>query len=95
MKAMPLAIPLVPLLVLASCALCQGQVKDPNREAYGEKCPSLYSADAPTLVKYLSDPRRGRSHGESARAPRPTWMRGNGAGFRMLRQSSNVPFSPK
>ncbi|HWG58889.1 MAG TPA: hypothetical protein VN661_07560 [Candidatus Acidoferrales bacterium] len=55
MKTIHSAIPLLLLLVLAPCALCQGHIKDSNHEAYGKKCPALHSADPATLLQYLND----------------------------------------
>ena len=55
MKTIHSAIPLLLLLVLAPCALCQRH--DTNHEPFGEACPSLYSAAPATLLKYLNDNR--------------------------------------
>ncbi|HWG59011.1 MAG TPA: hypothetical protein VN661_08190 [Candidatus Acidoferrales bacterium] len=57
MKTTCFAIPLLLLLALAPCTLCQAnaKAKDSNHEAYGEKCPALHSADPATLLQYLNE----------------------------------------
>ena len=56
MKTIRSAIPLLLLLLLAPCALCQ--VGNRNHEAYGDKCPALHSADPATIRVFLSRTQR-------------------------------------